>query len=470
MTAPNAATAPPDRGSRRRLGLRRRVVAGFAGGALLLSASLAVITYQFARTYLLDQREASVLGRSQAAAGLVATELYAAAPDIPRLLSALVVPAGSHPVVLHENRWFASTLQVGRDDIPADVRERAAAGDAVLRLFRLRDEPHLAVGLPLAGEAGAYFEVASLDDLDRTLRVLRNALGAAALITTLGGVGVGVWAGGRLLRPLTEAAQAAAAVGAGSLDVRLRSTGDADLDTLSDAFNAMTAALGERIERDARFASAVSHELRSPLTTLSTSVQLLEARRDDLPERARRALDLLAGDVRRFQRLVEDLLEMSRIRAGAAEVTLEVVRPDELVAHALRSAQAAGVPVHVEPAAGDLLVRVDKRRLERVIVNLVENAQTHGGGVVRMSIEARPGGVLLAVEDAGPGVGPEDRDRIFEPFVRGRAAGRRGNAEGTGLGLSLVAEHVRLHEGRVYAAERPGGGARFVVELPEAER
>jgi signal transduction histidine kinase len=355
---------------------------------------------------------------------------------------------------------------VTAEDVPEDVPQRALSGTLVRHLFSLRGVTHLAVGVPLTGRRGAYFDITSLEELDRTLRVLRNALAAAAAATTVAGAGVGAWAARRLLRPLADAAHAAAAVGSGRLDVRLERTGDADLDTLAEAFNDMTTALGERMARDARFASAVSHELRSPLTTLATSVEVLQARREDLPERAQTALDLLAADVGRFQRLVTDLLEMSRMEAGIAEVSPEAVRPEELAVNALRSAQAADVPIDVDPQALGLVIQVDKRRLERVIVNLVDNARTHGEGAVRMAIDAADGHVRLAVEDAGPGVGPDDRLRIFEPFVRGRAAGRRGTADGTGLGLSLVAEHVRLHGGRVWVEDRPGGGARFVVELP----
>ena len=448
------------------MGLRRRVVAAFGCGALALSAGLAVMTYQLVRAYLLDQRERSVVNRTYVTASLVNNQLLSPEPDIPHILSSLVVPAGSHPVLLHDGRWFAASLEVGRDDVPEELRQRASTGTPARQFFRLRRAPHLAVGVPLSGGTGALFEVASLDELDRTLGAVRNALAAAAVVTTLAGAAVGVWAGRRLLRPLADAARAAAAVASGTLDVRLAATGDADLDTLANAFNAMTSALSARIERDARFASAVSHELRSPLTTLATSVEVLRARRDELSERPRAALDLLAADVDRFQRLVEDLLEISRIGAGTAEVSLEPVRPDELAAHALRSAKAPEVPVDVDPSASGVVIHVDKRRMERVIVNLVENAQSHGRGIVRMAIEADDGRVRLAVEDAGPGVAPDERERVFEPFVRGRVAGRRGEAHGTGLGLSLVAEHVRLHGGRVWVQGRPGGGARFVVELP----
>lgn len=446
------------------------MTSAFTLGALVLSAGLAILTYQLARTYLLSQRERSLVRQTYAAVGLVGNELLAPAPDIPRVLSSLVVPAGSRVVLLHEDRWFAASLEVGRDDIPEDVREAASVGTPVRQRFRLRGVPHLAVGVPLPSENGAFFEVASLDELDRTLRVLRNAVGAAAAVTTLAGAVVGRWAGRRLLRPLTDVAEAAAAVGSGRLDIRLNSTGDQDLDRLTNAFNAMTSALKDRIERDARFASVVSHELRSPLTTLATSVDVLKARQEELSEPARAALGLLEADLRRFQRLVEDLLEISRMDSGVDEASMEPVRPAELATHALRSAKVPDVPLEVDPAARDAIISVDKRRMERVIVNLVENAQDHGGGATRFAIEADGDRVRLALEDAGPGVPLDERDRIFEPFVRGRAASRRGSTNGTGLGLALVAEHVRLQGGRVWAEDRPGGGARFVVELPMIER
>jgi signal transduction histidine kinase len=131
--------------------------------------------------------------------------------------------------------------------------------------------------------------------------------------------------------------------------------------------------------------------------------------------------------------------------------------------------QASGngtLPVELAPDAAGLQVSIDKRRIERVVANLVENAAVYAGGVTRLAVEATGDKVRLIVEDAGPGVPAEGRDRIFERFFRGSAAGRRRAGDGTGLGLALVAEHVRLHGGRVWVDDRPGGGSRFVVELP----
>ncbi len=439
----------------------------FALGALALSAFLAVVTYQLARSYLLRQRETSVLRQSYANARLVRGALETGNFEIPRLLASLDTPAGSTPVLYHGERWFSASLAVGSDDLPAGLRAMALNGTAGRQRFRLDDEPRLAVGVPLRGMDAAYFEVFSLQELAHTLSILRNTLAGAAALTALAGAGMGLLVSRRVLRPLRAVAQAASSVAAGQLDLRLDAGPDQELAALANSFNHMTDALRERIHREARFASAVSHELRSPLTTLAASLEVLQARRQELPDRAQAALELLVSEVDRFQSLVQDLLEISRLDAGVADPALEEVRLGEFVPHAL--ARFGEVPVDLDGDAGEMAVCVDKRRLERVLFNLVENAEHHGGGVVRVAVEPAASGVRLAVEDAGPGVPADERERIFERFSRRRVTTRRGEAGGTGLGLSLVSEHVRLQGGRVWVEDRPGGGARFVVELPAAE-
>jgi signal transduction histidine kinase len=310
--------------------------------------------------------------------------------------------------------------------------------------------------------------VFTLADIDRTLNILGIALMAAAAVTTAGALLVGRWASGRVLQPVRVVSRAAENIAGGHLETRLEVGDDKDLASLASAFNAMVDALQTRIERDARFASDVSHELRSPLTTLTTALGVLESRRDELSDRSRQALDLLSADVHRFERLVQDLLEISRFDVGAEDLTLEDVRVGELVIRAVESHADASVPVQIEGAAADAVVHADKRRLERVLANLVENADAHGLGVTGVGVALNNGSVRISVEDSGPGVSPEDKDRVFERFARGKAAGRRSgsNGDGVGLGLSLVKEHVRVHGGSVWVEDRPGGGARFVVELP----
>ena len=453
---------------RDRLGLRARATAAFALGALLLSVVLSGLTYGITRSYLVRQRESSAVRQAFVNAQLLRSGLRSARPDVPQLLGTIDTSAGSQSVLRYSGRWFATSLVVGRDAIPTRLRTQVIQGRAARQRYRLDSSPQLAVGVPLPAVESQYFEVFNLDELDRTLRILSAALVAAAAATTVAGAALGRWASARVLAPLSQTARAAAAIAGGRLDTRLPAGQDSDLAVLTSSFNRMADALQERIERDARFASDVSHELRSPLTTLAASLEVLEGRRTELPERSQRALDLMAADVKRFQHLVEDLLEISRYDAGAAELALEDVRLGELLEHAVPTPGLNGV-LDIEPEAGRTVVRADKRRLERVVTNLLTNAERYGGGAIRVGVTRADGVVRVEVDDAGPGVPEAERERIFERFARGAAAGRRTGSEGVGLGLSLVAEHVRLHGGRVWAEERPGGGARFVVELPAAK-
>jgi signal transduction histidine kinase len=170
--------------------------------------------------------------------------------------------------------------------------------------------------------------------------------------------------------------------------------------------------------------------------------------------------------------MVDELLEISRVDTGSAELSLDEVEVGELARQSAAAAGAAGVPVDVDPAISGVRVLVDKRRIERVVTNLVANAEQYAGGVTRVAVEPGADGVRLIVADRGPGVAPAERERIFERFYRGQAAGQRGATDGTGLGLSLVAEHVRLHGGRVWVERGPGDDDenRFVVELPVGTR
>src|SRR5690606_30936173 len=261
------------------------------------------------------------------------------------------------------------------------------------------------------------------------------------------------------------------ALAAGRLDTRLEASEDPDLRPIASSFNNMAQTLQDRIERDARFASDVSHELRSPLMTLAASIEVMENQRDDLPERARSALDLMSADIDRFQQLVGDLLEISRFDAGVVHLEVEEVHLAELVMQAVTHSSDVDVPVQLDADLAGVVVNADKRRIVRVSANQLDNAAKYGGGATSVALRRVREGVQIAVEDRGPGVPEEDRTRIFERFSRGGAAGRRGSSDGVGLGLALVAEHVSLHGGRVWVEDRADGeeGARFVVQLPVEE-
>lgn len=307
--------------------------------------------------------------------------------------------------------------------------------------------------------------------IDETLGSVRASLILATIITVLVGLMLGIVSSERVVRPLAGAADAARAIADGRLDTRLEPTDDPDLNALTESFNDMVARLQDRVERDARFTSDVSHELRSPLMTLAASVEVMMSRREELTERSQAALDLLVADVARFSGLVEDLLEISRYDAGAVRLNRDVLQVGELVEQAVRASSLAKSPIHVDQRCATATLNGDRRRLARVVANLLDNARLHGGGSasVHVSLADDSGShAWIVVEDAGEGVPETDRDRIFERFSRGAGASKRGSSEGAGLGLALVREHVRLHGGRVWVEARRDGanGARFVVELP----
>ncbi|HET8603545.1 MAG TPA: HAMP domain-containing sensor histidine kinase, partial [Marmoricola sp.] len=303
-------------------------------------------------------------------------------------------------------------------------------------------------------------ELFPLADLDHTYHVLAITLILVAAGTSLAGLMSGRYASRRAFQPLRRLTGAAEEFAHGDLEARLEEH-DPDLSGLARSFNRTADAFARRVAADARFAADVSHELRTPLTTMLNSAELLVRRRGELPERLREPLDLLVADLDRFRVLVLDLIEISRDYTFGEHETEPVVIAD-LTARAADA--AAGRPVTVvEQGAEGLRVDADKRRLERVVANLVQNAEHHGNGCLEVRVSGVGGHAVLTVDDAGPGVRPVDRERVFERFAR---RGSSDGARGVGLGLAIVRQHVLWHGGAIRVDDRPGGGARFVVELP----
>ncbi|WP_394617902.1 sensor histidine kinase [Lentzea sp. JNUCC 0626] len=224
-------------------------------------------------------------------------------------------------------------------------------------------------------------------------------------------------------------------------------------------FDSMARELEQRALREARFASDVSHELRSPLTTMVNAGAVLRRRKEHLPGTAGTALELLTSEVDRFARMVVDLLEISRADQ-TDDPPPEDIALDALVRNVIAT-RAAPVPMELAPA----VVLGDRRRLDRVLTNLLDNAERHAGGAVLVTVRVAGTSVRLEVEDAGPGVPARLREEIFERFARGVMAGSRGGDTGSGLGLALVRDHVHRLGGRVWVEDRAPRGARFVVEM-----
>ncbi len=209
---------------------------------------------------------------------------------------------------------------------------------------------------------------------------------------------------------------------------------------------------------------AVSHDLRSPLTAIGAAGEALASPRLSDDERAELA-GAVAGEAARMSRLVDKLLDLSRLQGGAAEPHAEWCSVDEVLRAAIEATpHAAGWSVAIDPELP--LIRADAAQLERAFANLLENAARYGGEHP-VAVRARAVGarLLVRIVDRGPGIGEAERERIFEPFHRG-AAGARDGHPGSGLGLAVVRGFVEANGGRVWAESLPGQGATFVVELP----
>lgn len=471
------------------IGLRWRITIAFAVGALVLSMVLAGIAYGLTRENLLDQRQSNLRTLAVTNARTVWQTLSTSAEGgddgtddaggepgaPPGVFSGMSVAARSPEttlLVFRENGWSA-TGNFQRQDLPPSLVEAVTEQRQPARMrFATDGTTYLAMGLPMEGLEGepsaSYFEVVPLTDVQDALESLTIGLLAAGSFTTIAGALFGMLAAHRVLRPLDSIRRAAERLANGDLTTRVDAGNDPDLVVLAESFNDMVNNLQRRIEQDTRFASNVTHELRSPLTTIQASVDVLENTRDELPDRAQTAVDLLVADLNRFTQLIQDLLEMSRLDAGVTNVEPDSVLIAELVMFAVDQQSDRDIPVDVSGELAGVIVQVDKRRLLRVIANLLDNAAKYAGGAERVEIMLVDDMVQVAVEDNGPGVAERDRQRIFDRFSRGWVEGERAGRKGVGLGLSIVAEHVRIHGGEAWVESRTDGqpGARFVFTLP----
>jgi signal transduction histidine kinase len=452
----------------RRRGLRVRAGLAMALTSLVLSASLALLAYSLVRRTLIDQRESTALRQAYTNARVVRSTLRSADPDLAGVLAGLQVGGAGGNVVVAPGGTFSSSVDVNLDDLPVSLTSGVTDGRAGHQRISIGDEAWLVTGVPIAEAGAGYYEVTSFDEIDRTLDTLASSLAFGAAATAVVGGVLGAAMSVTVLRPLREVADVAHRIVGGKLDARLDAGDDRDLAPLADAFNEMLDELRTRIERETRFASDVAHELRGPLTVLASAVEVVERRRSQLLPELVEAVDALDAQVGSFNRLVLDLLEISRFEAGAADLNLRVVDLEELVGAAVAEREPPRPEVRRKGPEG-LRVEVDPRRIQQVLANLLDNADRYAGGATCVTVEQSPGGALrMLIDDDGPGVPDDDRERIFQRFTRGRALDGRDH-RGSGLGLALCRNHIGLHGGRISVGASPSGGARFVVELPQRQ-
>ena len=390
--------------------------------------------------------------------------------EIESLLRSLQQRGGFDTVVLSGPRRFQTSVSLGPSAVPEDLRALVEDGRVAAARRTVAGRPHVVVGGELDNGTQLWF-FHPLDDVFDNLGDLRDVLaGAASVMVLVSGV-VGLLAARALLRPITRARDAAHDLEAGDLATRLPADGSDELAELSRSFNAMAEALERTVAelRDAesshrRFVADVSHELRTPVTALAAAADVLEPKLDDLADEHRRAVRLLVEEAHRLRTLVDDLMEISRLDSGRAVVDTDLVDLHRLLHGA--KAEHGWADVEISSHGDDALVRGDRRRLDRVFANLVDNAHRHGRPPIDVRISHRSGTVVVEVTDHGGGIPDEHLGHVFERFYKGDPA--RGRSSSSGLGLAIAEENVELHGGTIAASNSPAGGARFTVTLPAA--
>lgn len=317
-----------------------------------------------------------------------------------------------------------------------------------------------------SGDPMIVYIAGELEPLRRTERVVRRAVGAGApALLVL--VGLFVWIlVGRALRPVESIRRQVAAISESALDRRVPEPAVHDeVGRLARTMNAMLERLQRSAERQRRFVSDASHELRSPLASTRATLEVAMTHPETTTLEAT-AADALA-EPERMERLITDLLFLARGDEGLM-TTPGPVDVDDLVGAEVARVRSRGrVAVDASGMSAGRVWGV-AGHLEQAVRNLLENAERHARSAVSVSLSNNGAALLLVVTDDGPGVPLEDRERIFDRFVRLDEARTR-DAGGAGLGLAITREIVVAHGGEVGVDDAPGGGARFVVRLPSAE-
>ncbi|WP_338059109.1 HAMP domain-containing sensor histidine kinase [Streptomyces olivoreticuli] len=465
--------------------MRTRLVVVFLLVAAVSALAAAALTFRQARTAILDRARDDAVHDLRAQVGSLAPDLPAAPAetDLRALTLQLDRAGGSRDWRTAAAYRDGGPVSAGDPApvLPDRLRDAAAAArTAVVQRFHHADEPWLAVALPVtradrsAEPSGlVVYASFSLAGQERDVAALVAAARAGALPVVLLAVVPALLAARRVLRPVRQLRSAAENMAAGALDTRIDVTGDDELADLGRTFNTMAATLQADAAtlrameaRARRFAADVSHELRTPLAAMTAVTGVLDqdAASGRLEPETAEALELVADETNKLVRMVEDLMEISRFDAGAAVLELDEIDVRELVGKtlALRHWQdrvGADVP-------SGLRARLDPRRVDVVLANLIGNALRHGGPSVPVDVRARAEDdrLVVTVTDGGPGIPAGVLPHVFDRFTKGDAA--RTRSEGSGLGLAIAAENARLHGGTLTAANAPGGGAVFTLTLP----
>jgi signal transduction histidine kinase len=397
-------------------GSPRRLVVAVVLVAAAVAAALAIVVFVLVR----DARLRDSLDRARAEAVFdlrLAGPLLEGSTDLQQVVETFREERGVHSILIEDDQTADSDPTLGIT-IPPALRGLAARGQLGYDRLDANGVPMLLVGGPTPDRhAELYFafpEAGIHDDLRELATAL--AIGWVAIVVVAF--------------------------------------------ALARVASSRIATLAEAEAWGRRFTSDVSHELRTPVAALVSEAAVLREHLGGMPAEARRAAELLVGDVARLRRLVEDLTNLASLDAGREQVRTEPFDLATLVDGTVRS---RGWDAQVEIRSEPVPVTSDRTRVDRIVANLIGNALDHGGGNVVVQVVRGADGASVEVADGGPGIAPDHLEHVFDRFYRADPA-RSG--PGSGLGLAIARENARLLGGDVEARSEPGTGARFTLRLP----
>jgi two-component system OmpR family sensor kinase len=325
---------------------------------------------------------------------------------------------------------------------------------------------YLAVPFLVNDQPEGVFVVASFRDLQRAETDAASLAAAiVGLVMLIIGSVLAIRLAERILRPVGLVTRTARSISETDLSQRIPVHGYDEISELSGTFNEMLERLEDAFATQRRFVDDAGHELRTPITVIRGHLEVM----GDDPEDRRRTLDLVSDELERMSRMVDDLLTLARAEQP------DFLRPrladlDELTLRMLQNARGLATREWGLDGTAEGRATVDEQRLMQAVLQLAANAVRHtgDGDAVSLGSSLRGRSVRFWVRDSGPGVRPEDRERIFERFYRGRSGHRR--SDGAGLGLSIVQAIAEAHGGRVELDSEPGEGATFSVVVPVPDR
>ncbi|OII61600.1 two-component sensor histidine kinase [Streptomyces sp. CC53] len=480
--------APGER--RRPFGLRTRLVLAFLLVAAVSAATTAALTFREARNAVLGTAQDTAVSsfRSQVRDLDVVLFQHRDLDDKRSMLRAIARSGKPRPWYVYAEYGslrVSSATSPTSTVITPELRRRAHATlhGSFERVVK-DGVPYLTIGMPVAFEVGGGRTLASGVVLFAVMPMPEEQANVEALVVAardgaLPGLAVALvpalLAARSVLRPVRDLRGAARSMGSGRLDTRIPVRGSDELADLAATFNASAGELERSVgelrraeARARRFASDVSHELRTPLAGMLAVTEVLDEDADRLDPDTARAVRLISAETGKLAVLVEDLMEISRFDARAAELNTDEVDVAQTVRKTLEQRHWTG-QVRTDLPDG-IRARLDPRRLDVVVANLVGNALRHGGAPVTVRLRAAAGAdgagrLVVEVSDRGPGIRPDVLPHVFDRFYKADAA--RARSAGSGLGLAIALENVRLHGGTLRAANGPDGtGAVFTVEMP----